>query len=126
MLTKIDDSLRGSLSRVTPGNIGKLDIQSGSISCNLHDGKAVIPCTIAIEVLRDLADHSMFDWSTDVQAFVLSIPEVERLANIKYGLGRIEENGHLLLSTIDLLRYGFRPKKTNINMAPLSWRIAAE
>jgi hypothetical protein len=106
---------------------GKLDIRAGSISCNLRDGKAIIPCTIAIEVLRDLADHSMLNWSTDVQAFGLLIPEVERLANIKYQLGRLEENGHLLLSTIDLLRYGFsRSRKTDANMAAPRWRIAAE
>ena len=106
---------------------GKLDIQSGSISCNLQDGEVIIPCTIAIEVLRDLADHSMLSWSTDVQAFGLLISELERLANIKYALGRLEENGHLLLSTIDLLRFGFsRLRTTKTNTAAPGWRIAAE
>jgi hypothetical protein len=106
---------------------GKLDIRSGSISCNLQDGNAVIPCTIAIEVLRDLADHSMLNWSTDVQAFGLLISEVERLANLKYRLGRLEENGDLVLGTVDLLRYGFsRPRKAESNPAVPGWRIAAE
>ena len=106
---------------------GKLDIQSGSISCNLQDGKAIVRCTIAIEVLRDLADHSMLNWSTDVEAFGLLIPEIERLASIKYRLGRLEENGDLLLCTVDLLRYGFsRPRDAEGNPTELNWRIAAE
>jgi hypothetical protein len=55
------------------------------------------------------------------------IPEVERLANIKYALGRLQENGHLLLSTIDLLRYGFsRSRKLDTKMAGPTWRTAAE
>jgi hypothetical protein len=106
---------------------GKLDIQPGSISCNLHDGETVLRCTIAIEVLRDLADHSMLNWSTDVQAFGLLIPEIERLAYIKYRLRRLEENGDLLLGTVDLLRYGFsRPRKMEGILAKPGWRIAAE
>jgi hypothetical protein len=106
---------------------GKLDIQPRSISCNLHDGETVLQCTIAIEVLRDLADHSMLNWSTDVQAFGLLISEIECLADIKYRLGRLEENGDLLLGTVDLLRYGFsRPRKTESRLAAFNWRIAAE
>jgi hypothetical protein len=106
---------------------GKLDIQSGSISCNLQDGKSIILCTIAIEVLRDLADHSMLNWSTDIQAFGLLIPEIERLANIKNRLGRLEENGDLVLGTVDLLRYGFsRPRTPETILAAPKWRIAAE
>ncbi len=106
---------------------GRLDIQSESISCNLQDSTAVIPCTIAIDVLRDLADHSMLNWSRDVQAFGLLIPEIERLANLKFRLGRLEENGHLALGTIDLLRYGFsRPRKLETTMAARWWQIAAE
>jgi hypothetical protein len=119
-----DEGVRRVSLRVTSG---KLDIQSGSISCNLQDGKVIIPCTIAIEVLRDLADHSMLSGCTDVQAFGLLISELERLVNIKYALGRLEKNGHLLLSTIDLLRYGFsRLRTTKTDMAAPGWRIAAE
>ena len=69
----------------------------------------------------------MLNWSTDVEAFGLLIPEIERLANIKYRLGRLEENGDLLLGTVDLLRYGFsRPRKTERNLTTPKWRIAAE
>ena len=106
---------------------GKLDIQPERISCNLHDRETVLGCTISIEVLRDIADHSMLNWSTDVQAFCLLIPEIERLANIKYRLGRVEENGDLLLCTVDLLRYGFsKPRNAENNLTALNWRIAAE
>jgi hypothetical protein len=106
---------------------GKLDIQPGSISCNLREGETVLRCTIAIEVLRDLADHSMLNWSTDVQAFSLLIPEIERLANMKYRLGRLEEDGDLLLGTVDLLRHGFSgPRKTEGHLAAANWRMAAE
>ena len=106
---------------------GELDIQPRSISCNLRDGETILRCTIAIEVLRDLADHSMLNWSTDVQAFSLLIPEIERLANMKYRLGRLEENGDLLLGTVDLLRYDFsRPRKMEGHLAAPTWRMAAE
>jgi hypothetical protein len=106
---------------------GQLDFQPERISFNLQDGKAIVRCTIAIEVLRDLADHSMLNWSTDVEAFGLLIPELERLANRKYRLGRLDENGDLLLCTVDLLRYGFsRPRDAKSNPTGLNWRIAAE
>jgi len=69
----------------------------------------------------------MLNWSTNVQAFGLLIPEIERLAHIKYRLGRLEENGELMLGTVDLLRYGFsRPKKPEGNLIALDWRTAAE
>jgi hypothetical protein len=104
---------------------GHLDIQSRSISCNLQEGLTIVRCTIAIEVLRDLADHSMLEWSTDIEAFSLLMPEVERLASLKYRLRRLEENGELLIGTIDLLRHGFtRPRKPSTHAGP--WRIAAE
>jgi hypothetical protein len=106
---------------------GKLDIQPEHISCNLGEGSVTVRCTISIEVLRDLADHSMLNWSTDIQAFGLLIPEIERLANIKNRLGRLEENGDLVLGTVDLLRYGFsRPRTPETILAAPKWRIAAE
>jgi hypothetical protein len=106
---------------------GKLDIRLCTISCNLREGLTIVRCIIAVEVLRDLADHSMLNWSTDVEAFGLLIPEIERLANIKYRLGRLEKNGDLLLGTVDLLRYGFSPpRKTESNLTTPKWRIAAE
>jgi hypothetical protein len=68
----------------------------------------------------------MLDWSTDIEAFGQLMPEVERLATAKYRLGRLEENGELLIGTIDLLRHGFtRPRKPSTQAAP-SWRMAAE
>jgi hypothetical protein len=105
---------------------GRLDIQSRSISCNLHDGTVVVRCTISNDVLRDLAHHSLLNWSSDVEAFGLLIPEVERLASAKYRLGRLEENGELLIGTIDLLRYGFTKPRKPSTQAAASWRIAAE
>jgi hypothetical protein len=126
-LTNLNDSKRGRLSVSFRVTSGKLDIQPEHISCNLREGTATVRCTIAVEVLRDLADHSMLNGSTDVQAFGLLIPEIERLANIKYRLGRLEENGDLLLCTVDLLRYGFsKPKNAENNLTVPNWRIAAE
>jgi hypothetical protein len=67
----------------------------------------------------------MLDWSTDIEAFGQLMPEVERLATAKYRLGRLEENGELLIGTIDLLRHGFtRPRKPSTHAAP--WGMAAE
>jgi hypothetical protein len=86
---------------------GKLDIQTRSISCHLRDGINIVPCTIAIEVLLDLADHHLPNWTSKLEAFGLLLPEIERIASIKYSLGRLEENGELLIGGADLLRYGF-------------------
>jgi Protein of unknown function (DUF1488) len=106
---------------------GKLDIQSQSISCHLHDGINIVPCTIATEVLLDLADHHLLNWSTKLEAFGLLIFEIERLASTKYRLGCLEEKGELLIGTIDLLRYGFSPRRNSETNTPnASWRMAAE
>jgi Protein of unknown function (DUF1488) len=106
---------------------GKLDIQSQSISCHLHDGINIVPCTIATEVLLDLADHHLLNRSTKLEAFGLLIFEIERLASTKYRFGYLEENGELLIGTIDLLRYGFSPRRKSEAIKPnASWRIAAE
>jgi hypothetical protein len=36
------------------------------------------------------------------------LPELDRLASLKYAAGRLEENGELVIRTADLLRYGFQ------------------
>jgi len=105
---------------------GKLDIQPQGISCHLHDGVNIVPCTIATEVLLDLADHHLLNRSTKLEAFGLLIFEIERLASTKYRLGCLED-GELLIGSIDLLRYGFSPRRKSEAIKPnVSWRMAAE
>ncbi len=75
---------------------GKLDIQPESISFHLSDGIRIVPCTVAIEVVIDLADHHLLNWSAALEAFGLLIPEIERLANMKYQSGH-QENPEILI-----------------------------
>jgi hypothetical protein len=105
---------------------GKLAIQPPSISCHLYDGVRIISCTVAIEVVLDLADHHLLNWSTALEAFGLLIPEIERLANRKYQFG-LPENGAILIGGTDLLRYGFSglDKSEAIELSA-SWPKAAE
>jgi hypothetical protein len=105
---------------------GKLDIQPQSISCHLYDGVRIVPCTIAIEVVLDLADHHLLNWSTALEAFGLLIPEIERLANRKYQFG-LQQNGEILIGGTDLLRYGFSGlDKSEAIESSASWPMAAE
>jgi hypothetical protein len=87
---------------------GKFDIESQSVCFHLDDGTNIVPCTVAGQVLLDLADHYFLSCGTMTAAFSLLLPEVERLVNAKYGYGRLEENGELVIGTADLLRYGFQ------------------
>jgi hypothetical protein len=90
---------------------GTFDVHSHGISFNLHDGTTtMVPCTVAGQVLLDLADHHFMSFSSKEQAFSLLIPEIERLASAKYEAGRLEDNGELLIGTADLLRFGFQAR----------------
>jgi hypothetical protein len=81
---------------------------------------------VAIDVVLDLADHHLLNWSTPLEAFGLLIPEIERLANRKYQLG-LQENGAILIGGIDLLRYGFSGLgKSEAIGSSASWPLAAE
>ncbi len=105
---------------------GKLDIQPQSISCHLHDGARIIPCVVAIEVVLDLADHHLLNWSSTLEAFGLLIAEIERLANRKYQFG-LPESGEILIGGTDLMRYGFSgPDKSEADETSASWPMAAE
>ena len=79
-----------------------------------------------VEVVPDLADHHLLDWSTALEAFGLVIAEIERLANRKYPFG-LEENGEILIGGTDLLRYGFSGlDKSEAIKSSANWPTAAE
>jgi hypothetical protein len=71
----------------------------------LHDGRAKVICTIAHEVLRDLAHGHQLSGPDEV-LFSLLLPEIEELADTKFHAGKIDENGVLTIGTSDLIRYG--------------------
>ena len=105
---------------------GKLDVQPESISFHLSDGIRIVPCTVAIEVVLDLADHHLLNWSAALEAFGLLIPEIERLANMKYQSGH-QENPEILIGGADLLRYGFSALNKSEAVVPSAdWPMAAE
>jgi hypothetical protein len=86
---------------------GKLDIQPDGIRFRLGDGATIVSCFVAKFVLQDLASHHLPGTNaTDLQAFSELLPEIEHLANAKYGASRIEANGEIKLGTADLLRHG--------------------
>jgi hypothetical protein len=92
---------------------GKLDILPQSLSFHLHDGMNIVPCTVARQVLLDLADVYSLNCSTAAEAFSLLLPDIEHLACAKYRSGRLEENGELMIGVPDLLRYGFQKRASD-------------
>lgn len=99
---------------------------SGGSASRPQTSSGLISCTVAIEVVLDLADHHLLNWSTALEAFGLLIPEIERLANRKYQFG-LQENAEILIGGTDLLRYGFSGlDKSEAIESRTSWPMAAE
>jgi hypothetical protein len=104
---------------------GKLDIHSEGVSFHLYDGINILTCTVAGEVLLDLADyHSLH--GTQLEIFGLLLPEIERLASAKYRFPQPEETGALVITRMDLLRYGFSGQFKSDERQTIALRIAAE
>jgi len=84
---------------------GSLDGPSQGISFEYQDEAETIPCSITPEALRDLGDFHHLDFSEDDLIRVL-LREIERLVRAKRRPDRLED-GALVISSADLLRYGF-------------------
>jgi hypothetical protein len=88
--------------RVVPG---RLDLLSSGIACQMHDDGTTVICTIARQVLRDVGDYHHLNVSEEV-VFSQFLPEIERLASIKFQAHGVDEDGELRIGTAELLRYG--------------------
>jgi hypothetical protein len=78
--------------------------------CDCGAGRT-LQCGITDIALRDLVGFHHLD-SIDADAYGrVLLPEIERLANAKYEVGRLEEDGGLLIRSTDLVRFGFGSRK---------------
>jgi hypothetical protein len=73
----------------------------------------IVTCTVARQVLLDLADAYSLNCRSAAEAFSLLLPDIEHLASAKYRFGRLEENGELTIGVPDLLRYGFQKRPSD-------------
>jgi hypothetical protein len=89
---------------------GKLDLLPASIVCQLAHGTRMIACTVERQALRDLADYHLGEALPDVAAFGELLQEIERLANAKFYAGRVEESGDVVITSADVLLYGFEAR----------------
>jgi len=69
-----------------------------------------LPCGIADTALRELVDFHHIK-STERNALLGVLPEIERLVNAKCDAERFEENGSLVIWPVDLLRYGYQGRE---------------
>ena len=76
------------------------------VSFRIDDGGDGLPCGISRNALFDLAGHHSVQ-GTDEALFQALAPAIGRLVATKYGAGRLEEGGGILISSADLLLYGF-------------------
>jgi hypothetical protein len=77
-----------------------------SFQCNGGDKATSISCSITVDAVNDLIQFHRLDLSGD-EAVNALIKEIERLANEKFGAGRVDKNGELAITATDVLRYGF-------------------
>jgi hypothetical protein len=86
---------------------GSLEVQPDGLRFKCDRGGELIQCGIADIALRDLIGFHRIKKTGD-DPFRVLLPEIERLVNVKCDAGQFEENGGLLIQSVDLLRYGFR------------------
>jgi len=84
-----------------------LEAQTDGISFRCDcGGEKTLQCGITDIALRDLVGFHHLD-SIDADAYGrVLLPEIERLANAKFEVGRLEEDGGLLIRSADLVRFG--------------------
>jgi hypothetical protein len=82
-----------------------LDSRAEGLSFQCRGGNTAW-CGITALALRDLMDFHGIK-VTEIEAFRVLLPEIERLINAKSDAVRFEKGG-LFIRPIDLLRYGFQ------------------
>jgi hypothetical protein len=86
-----------------------LEAQSDGIRFQCRLGDKIIECGIVDVALRDLVSFHRIR-KTEHDSLRVVLPELERLVNAKYQAGRLEEDGWVVIRSVDLLRYGFRER----------------
>jgi hypothetical protein len=75
-------------------------------------GGELVECGIADVALRDLIGFHRIKKTKD--PFRVLLPEIERLVTAKLDAGRFEEDGWIVVRSVDLLRYGFRRRTKSV------------
>jgi hypothetical protein len=86
---------------------GSFEAQPEGLVFQCRHGEKIIKCSIADVALHDLICFHRIKKTEDKPYRVL-LPEIERLVNAKYDAGRFEEDGGIVVRSVDLLRYGFK------------------
>jgi hypothetical protein len=81
--------------------------EARTLSFQCEGGEKAITCSITAEALDDLVHLYHLDVKED-EAVDALLKEIEYLTNEKFGAGRVEQNGELVIRTSDVLRYSFR------------------
>lgn len=90
---------------------GPLDVQSNGIAFRAnYYGDKNVDCRVSRDALLDLAGFHQLSGRDD-ELFQALRREIERLLSAKYRARRMETNGELLVSSVDILMYGFRGRE---------------
>lgn len=86
-----------------------LKAEAGGLLFEANSPTGPVQCAISEEALRDLLDfHAARSTKDETSRLVLL--EIERLAAAKCEVGRLEQNGWIVIRPADLLRYGYEAK----------------
>jgi hypothetical protein len=89
----------------------RADFLTVGLSVPLKMGERSVACAISREALFDLGFHHGF--RSGAQELLRALgPQIERLTKAKFRAGRIEENGELVIRSVDLLRRLWRRGKS--------------
>ncbi|HLH96468.1 MAG TPA: DUF1488 family protein [Xanthobacteraceae bacterium] len=90
---------------------GLIDVQANGIAFQAnYYGDKNVSCRISRDALLDLAGYHQLGGRDD-ELFQALRQEIERLSSAKYRARRMETNGELLVSSADILLYGFRARR---------------
>jgi hypothetical protein len=95
------------LLNIIPGSI-KVQPHGIAFRANYYGDKNV-ECRITRDALLDLAGYHQLSGRDD-ELFQTLRGEIDRLLSTKYRARRMESNGDLLLSSADLVLYGFESR----------------
>jgi hypothetical protein len=90
---------------------GSLEAQTDGLRFQCDRGDKTIRCGIVDIALLDLIGFHRIK-KTEDNPFRVLLPEIERLVNAKYDAGRFEEDGWIVVQSVDLVRYGFGRTKS--------------
>jgi hypothetical protein len=86
---------------------GSLEAQPEGLRFQSAHGDKTVRCGIVDIALLDLIGFHRTK-KTEDNPFRVLLPEIERLVNAKHDAGRFEEDGCIVVQTVDLVRYGFQ------------------